>query len=868
MFYRFIKWILIALISLTITLNSAWVMAQNSPLEQEQQGKELYQTYQYQQAIEIWQQAIQAYQKKDDKISQARVLSNLALAYQQRGEWEKAEQAIVTSLNLIDSATISSEKLPILAQILNNQGLIQFAKGQPEKARETWEKASKIYQKIPDQIGYLRSQVNQAKALHSLGLHPRACNILFQALEVESTICSTTDLDLEKTSEQTQKLLQEKLEILDRKIHPVAFSAWYTLAEELRDTELLEASQTILKEILLRATSSEEKATVFLSLGKIAYHQKKYQEALNWYQKADKEAIQPLTEVLVLLSQLELFKNTQQWSNIPSLVANIYPKIAQLTPSQDTIYAQINFVSNLRLIKQIKPDLDLPSWLELAKISANTVQQAKIIGSPRTEAYALGNLGTIYEQTKQLDIAQKLTEQALLISQSLNTPEITYHWLWQLGRILEKNGNPQKAIPIYTEAVSTLESIKQDLVAVNQDIQFSFALEVEPVYRELVSLLLQPDTNGNIPQENLRQARDIIESLQLAELDNFLQETCLKAQPKPIDKIDQQAAVIYPIILPDRLEIILSLPHQPLKRYVSNVPETQLKSTALKLRQTLVIRSRRDFYEPAKTIYQWLISPLEQDLENSQVKTLVFVLDGALRNIPIATLYDGKQYLIEKYETAITPGLQLLNPQPLKNTSLYTLGVGITEAREGFSPLFHVNEELKIIQKNVNSKILLNKAFTVPFFKNVLLDNSFPIVHIATHGQFSSNFEKTFLLAWDGKINIRQLDTILKGKSNSQNGVIELLILSACETATGDERAALGLAGMAVRSGARSTIATLWSVNDEASTELMKTFYQSLAVGKKTKSQSLREAKLNLLSNAKYRHPFYWSAYVLLGNWL
>lgn len=868
MFYRFIKWILIVLISLTITLNSSWVIAQNLPLEQEQQGKEFYQTYQYQQAIEIWQQAIQAYQKKDDQISQARVLSNLALAYQQRGEWEKAEQAIATSLNLIDSPTISSEELPILAQILNNQGLIQFAKGQHENAIETWEKASKIYQQIPDKTGYLRSQVNQAKALHSLGLHLRACNILSQALEVESTICSTIDLDVEKISEKTQKILQKKLEILERKILPVTFSAWYTLAKELRDTERLEASQTILKEILPRATSSEEKSTVFLSLGKIAYHQKNYQEALNWYQKAEKEAIQPFLKVLVLLSQLELFKNTQQWSNIPALVVNIYPKIAQLPSTQDTIYAQINFVSNLRLIKQIKPDLDLPSWLELAKISANTVQQAKIIGSQRTEAYALGNLGAIYEQTKQLDIAQKLTEQALLISQSLNIPETIYHWLWQLGRILEKKGNSQKAIPIYIEAVSTLESIKQDLVAVNQDIQFSFSLEVEPVYRELVSLLLQPDTNGNIPQENLRQAREIIESLQLAELENFLQETCLKAQPKSIDQIDQQAAVIYPIILPDRLEIILSLPHQPLKRYVTNVPESQLKSTALKLRQTLVIRSRRDFYEPAKTIYQWLISPLEQELESSQVKTLVFVLDGALRNIPIATLYDGKQYLIEKYEIALNPGLQLLNPQPLKTTSLHTLGAGLTEAREGFSPLFYVNEELKIIQKNVKSKILLNKAFTVPFFKEVLLDNSFPIVHIATHGQFSSNFEKTFLLAWDNKINIRQLDTILKGKSNSQNGVIELLILSACETATGDERAALGLAGMAVRSGARSTIATLWSVNDEASTELMKTFYQSLAVDKKTKSQSLREAKLNLLSNAKYRHPFYWSAYVLLGNWL
>ncbi|PSF35430.1 hypothetical protein C7H19_16760 [Aphanothece hegewaldii CCALA 016] len=868
MFYHFIKWLLISLISLIITLNSSWVFAQNSPLEQEQQGNNFYQLYQYQQAIQVWQQAIQSYQKKDDQISQARVLSNIALAYQQTGEWTKAEQAIATSLNIINYTEITPQKLPILAQALNNYGLIQLAKGQPENALESWQKASDVYQKIPDKIGKIRSQVNQAKAFHTMGLHSRACHILTLALELDNTICSMTNLETKQTLESTQNLLLNNLKNSPHQIDSVILSAWYTLAEELKEIDLLEVAQIILKEILHKTITSEEKANILIKLGKISNNNKNTQEALKWYQKAEDNAIYPLTKITVFMSQLEIYKITEQWSNIPPLVNKISSNISQLYPSQDSIYAQINFVRNVSLIKQNKPNLDLPSWLELAKISANAVQQAKIINSQKIEAYALGNLGAIYEQTKQLNIAQKLTEQALLISQSLNLPEITYHWLWQLGRIFQAKGDSKKAISIYTEAVSTLESIKQDLVTVNQDIQFSFALEVEPVYRELVSLLLQPDISGNIPQENLKKARDIIESLQLAELDNFLQERCLEAEPRLIDQIDQQAAVIYPIILPDRLEIILSLPQQPLKRYVTDVPETVLKSTALKLRQTLVIRSRRDFYEPAKNLYEWLINPLEKDLEKFSVNTLVFVLDGALRNIPMTTLYNGKQYLIEKYEIAITPGLQLLNPQPLRTTSLHTLGAGITKAREGFSPLFYVNQELESIQDNVKSKILLNQSFTVQLFTNVLLDNNFPIVHIATHGQFSSNFVNTFLLAWDNKINIRQLDTILKGKSYSQNGAIELLILSACETATGDERAALGLAGMAVRSGARSTIATLWSINDEASAELMSMFYQSLTVGNKTKLQSLREAQLNLLSNAKYRHPFYWSAYVLLGNWL
>jgi CHAT domain-containing protein len=373
---------------------------------------------------------------------------------------------------------------------------------------------------------------------------------------------------------------------------------------------------------------------------------------------------------------------------------------------------------------------------------------------------------------------------------------------------------------------------------------------------------LQPNPSGSVSQGNLIKARDVIESLQVAELNNFFQEACLTVKSKEIDTFDPESTVIYPIILKDRLEIIATFPDQSIHHYMSAVSAQELEKVLAQLRFNLVIRSRRDFFAPAQQVYKWLIEPLEKDLELYQIQTLVFVLDTALRNIPITALYDGEKYLIEKYAIAVTPSLRLLEPQPLKNTNLYTLASGITETRDNFPPLYYVEQELKNIQKNVPSRILLNQAFTEVKFEKSISSETFPIVHIATHGQFSSNVDKTFILTWDEQLNILQLEKLLRGQE------IELLVLSACESAAGDRRAALGLAGMAVRSGARSTLATLWSVNDEASAQFMNYFYQALASKKMTKAQAVREAQSKLLTEPKFGHPFYWSAYILVGNWL
>ena len=165
------------------------------------------------------------------------------------------------------------------------------------------------------------------------------------------------------------------------------------------------------------------------------------------------------------------------------------------------------------------------------------------------------------------------------------------------------------------------------------------------------------------------------------------------------------------------------------------------------------------------------------------------------------------------------------------------------------------------------SFFLKNESFKNSSIETNIKQYPAQIVHLATHGQFSSKAEDTFILTWDGQLNIDQLTNILRS-DKKQIRPIELLVLSACQTATGDKRASLGLAGIAVRAGARSTIATLWSVDDQASSLLMSEFYQELTNGKITKSEALRRAQLEVLKQDEFKHPYFWSAFVLIGNWL
>jgi CHAT domain-containing protein len=363
------------------------------------------------------------------------------------------------------------------------------------------------------------------------------------------------------------------------------------------------------------------------------------------------------------------------------------------------------------------------------------------------------------------------------------------------------------------------------------------------------------------------QARNLIESLQLAELDNFFRDACLNAKPVKIDQLDPKSAVFYTIILPHSLEIIVALPGQSLRHYSHPINQQDIETSLNQFQATVTNRIRKPTLASLQKVYNWLIQPIETELANSKVKNLVFVLDGALRNIPLAALHDGKKYLMQNYSIALTPGLQLLEPKPLKLQKVQALTAGLTEPRQGFTGLPNVELELERIKSSVPAQIILNQSFTNSNFQKKVKNSAFPIVHLATHGQFSSQAENTFILTWDKKINAKELDTLLRSDSR-QMQPIELLVLSACRTASGDERAALGLAGIAVRAGARTTVASLWSVSDEATALLMSKFYQELAKPEVTKAEALRSAQQAILQDNKFAHPYYWAAFVLVGNWL
>lgn len=813
-----------------------------------QQGRELYKAEQFDQAVTVWQQAAQVYQASSDVPNQALALSNLSLAYQQLGQWEQAKKIITHSLNLLQKNQDVGNTLQILAQALNTQATLQLALGQSQQALTTWQQAAATYTQAGDQTGVTRSLINQVQALEALGLYRRAM------------------VTLNSVNQTLQKQPNSQTKVAGLR----------SLGNALRIVGDLDSSRQILQQSLALAQqlqSSQDIGTSLFSLGNTARSQQDTQAALVFYQQAAKFSSQ-ITKIQAQLNQLSLLLETKHLSAAQTLLPQIQSQLATLPPSSKTVYAQIDFAQSLISLEALKSKdskpLSAQSWLEIAKVLATAVQQAKSLGDQRAEAYALGNLGGLYEKTQQWSTAQDLTEQALLIAQSINAPDIAYRWQWQLGRLIKAQGNPQGAIATYTEAVSTLQSLRSDLVAINPEIQFSFRDEVEPVYRELVDLLLQPREPS---QKNLAQARSVIESLQLAELDNFFREACLEVKSVLIDKVVDQdnptAAVIYPIILRDRLEVILKIPQQPLRHYTINVSQGKVEQTLEQLQQKLTEPDMiKDVKALSRQVYSWLIEPAEAELGQSGVETLVFVLDGSLRNIPMAALYDGNQYLVEKYAVALSLGLQLLDPKPLPQRNLKALTAGLSVAPVNFPypPLPAVKSEFDLIKKaGVSTNQLLDQKFTSKTLEQELDSSRFNVIHLATHGQFSSQAKNTFILASDGPINVNKLDNLLR--TRNQTETIELLVLSACETATGDKRATLGLAGVSVRAGARSTLASLWQIDDQATAIFIGEFYRELATHV-TKAEALRRAQLTLLKYPNYSRPGYWAPYVLVGNWL
>lgn len=302
------------------------------------------------------------------------------------------------------------------------------------------------------------------------------------------------------------------------------------------------------------------------------------------------------------LNRLYLLVKTNQLEAAQHLWEDL--SLERLTPSRTSIYAKIDLARNLACLHQKlegqKLGSQMPSWQEIDRLLETAVREAKSLEDTQSLSYALGNRGGLYEylarkynQPQFQRLARQLTEEALLLAQPSAFPSIAYQWQWQLGRLWQSQGEREQAIAAYREAVATLNVVRGDLLTTNTDVQFSFRDNVEPVYRQLVDLLLQADTSTSPQPKELASAVALIDSLQLAELENFLRCNLLPADQNPSDiaTAAESAAFIYPIVLEDRLAVIFKLPGQPLGYYVNTVPRPAVEETLKRLRRAIARRN-------------------------------------------------------------------------------------------------------------------------------------------------------------------------------------------------------------------------------------------------------------------------------------
>ena len=499
---------------------------------------------------------------------------------------------------------------------------------------------------------------------------------------------------------------------------------------------------------------------------------------------------------------------------------------------------------------------------------------ADSIDDTRAGSYALGYLGGLYEMERRYDEALFYTRQAVFAAQKIQAPDILYLWQWQTARILKAQKNINGAISAYKRSLQNIDAVKKDLAEeCHSSIRNrqSYIQTVGPIYFELADLLLQRSTvekDIDLQRQDLLLARDTIERLKTVELQDYFQDDCVTAylsQSLGLDELAVNTAIIYPIVLPNRVEILLSFKNE-IKQFTVQTSGREVNREVMLLRQKIEVPGSL-YQEHATRLYNWLVRPIEEDLARQKVDLLVFVLDRALRSIPMSVLHDGKNFLLRKYGIATTLGLTLTAPQPLGKDNLQVLLNGLTEEVQGFPSLPSVSEELQSINSKFEGQLFLNKDFTKANIQEALLQQSYSIVHIASHGQFDSDPQNTFLLTYDSKLTMDELNEFME-PSRFREEPVELLTLSACQTAIGDERSALGLAGVAVKAGARSALASLWFVEDESTSQLMEGFYTNLSRFKGTKAQALQQAQLALLDNPKFQHPAFWAPFILIGNWL
>jgi CHAT domain-containing protein len=543
----------------------------------------------------------------------------------------------------------------------------------------------------------------------------------------------------------------------------------------------------------------------------------------------------------------------------------------------------------------------LQSWQQALKI----YQELK---DRNGEANSLIGLGVAYNTLGQYQKAIEFHQQSLAISKQIGNLSSEGTILSSLGILLAEQKQPELAIVFYKQSVNLTESLRKDIRGLPKEIQHSYTQTVADRYRYLANLLLK--------RGRIMEALQVLDLLKVQELEDYLKNTKgsalsakgigllppeqefgrsskgqltdlqqlaihnqqlaqklqrispqeLNAVPESLRKLPQGAALLYPFILGDRLELVLFTPNSiPIHRSVP-INQKDLEAAISTFREDLLGESSSDVKASAQKLYTWLIAPIAAELAQAKATTIIYAPDGQLRYIPLAALYDGKQWLIEKYSITnpIAYSLSDFDAKSPSKTSVLAGAFGKGD-RFGQKGLPASIPEVEQIAATIPSTVkLLENAFSRKATESQM--SSHNIIHFATHAEFKPGKpEDSFIIFGNGdKVLLSEVKNW-----NMQN--VSLVVLSACQTGLGGKLGSgieiLGFGYQVQRGGAKAAIASLWKVSDRSTQVLMVNYYQRLLKGE-SRSEALRQAQLELLNNIQYQDPYYWAPFILIGNGL
>jgi filamentous hemagglutinin family protein len=684
--------------------------------------------------------------------------------------------------------------------------------------------------------------------------------------------------------------LKRYLPVIEQSEQPYHQSLFYNTLGDLylsiRDMELSEKYTFHALKLAQNSKNDFAVAGVLNHMGNYYAAQKKYQKADECYSKAIEalESIEESYDLFALQSKvfinkahvlLERYGKNNYQQEITNALNSELTLLNKFNNSYNKVFDMIALSIH---IQEISKKFSVTSYITICNdLLSIAIQQATDLNHDRLLSFSYGCMGLLKHYEGRLNDAKFHFRKAVQYSQ-FHHPDIYYIWQWQIGRILYQENNTEQAVIAYSLAVNTLnpcfqskDSIKQFTGIIHQlfkgyrshiDLFNQF---VKPLYMEYVEIL-----TTNIPEDGnalrAQKIRNIWESMKEIEIQNFFKDECvtaIKDKIKRLDRLPDGIALIYLILLKKKPFILLSISDHTILTEINHISTDDIIFSANRLRKNLENNRNKDSYKrAAKELYQYIIQPLENHLDKAQIKHLVIAADGVLQLIPFSVLLNKNQFLAQKYGISIVPTISLAQAEKKSYTNaeskaaLFGMSKGLPK----------VKDELKDIHSIFDSLVCLDQDFNFKNIRSAINFSENAIIHIATHGSFGNKPDDRYLQLHDSKLKLNMLENIIRQRFFQSP--IDLLTLSACKTALGDDQTALGFAGISIKAGARSVIATLWSIPDSDSTRiLMKQFYSNLLKGY-SKTKALQQAKCYIIDKTAYKHPKYWSQFILIGNWL